>query len=115
MIVATLKWLEYGRVEVTIRDSKGTQIDQFIGANPDDALAQAQREYKIDHVGNKENYTHPNLSMRAEIDAIVVEIEQETEELRHLGILAPFKEGTPIGTIPLANRADLKRKRKGKR
>ncbi len=115
MIVASLKWLEYGRVEVTVRDGKGLQIDKFIGSNPDDALSQARAEYKIDHVGNVENYTHPNLSMRAEIDAIVDEIEEETEELRQLGLLAPFIEGTPIGTIPIQNRADLKRKRKGKR
>jgi len=109
-----LKWLDYGRVQATITDEHGTQVDQFIGDNPDDALSRARREYKIALVLNADSYTHPNLSHYADIDTIVTEILQETEELRQNGKLPPFVEGTPIGTIPLDHRADLKRKRRKK-
>lgn len=107
-----LKWMEFGRVQATIVDENGIQVDQFIGDNPDDVLSRARREYKIHQVLNHENYTHPNLSHFADIDALVNEIEQETEQLRQMGMLAPFVEGTPIGTIPLEHRADLKKRRK---
>jgi len=113
--VAKLKQLEYGRVQLTVYDEDNVAVDVFIGDNADDAITAARREHKIELVTNREEYTHPNDGSFTDIDAVVREILEETEQLRQARLLPPFVEGTPIGTIPLHHRADLKRKRRRKK
>jgi len=108
-----LKQLEYGRVQATVYDEeKQLIIDKFTEENAEKVIALARTQYKDIHIiSDVASYTSPGLSSSADIDAVVNEIMQETEELRSLGLLAPFQEGTAIGMIPFEKRKQDERTR----